>query len=138
LLSICRIQTKYNCQLSDEGDDTKVNAAEAASTQKYSQILGDHHANGSVGHSTNNKAPSNHHNHTRSRAYNKENYYNQRSVGGKFGGSQRSSWQRNATSFRAPTVNGKDKGKPEESTTAGSSETTLSAEPKKFNEGKLS
>lgn len=112
------------------GADVKVNGTNSDSqtpvtSQKYSQILGDHQTNSSTNQFNRN---SSHHNY-KSRGYNnKENFYNH--VGRP--GAQRS-WQR-GSNYRTSTVNEKDK-KPGESDNA---KVDSTAEPIKFNEGKSS
>jgi hypothetical protein len=120
------------------GADVKVNGtddtdshAPLASSQKYSQILGDHHTNSS-NHYTKN---SNHIYKPRSSYNNKENFYNQRS-GGRANGGQRS-WQRSG-GYRTPTVNGKDRRADEyDKPHSNDGKLDSTSEPIKFNEGKL-
>jgi hypothetical protein len=113
------------------GADVKVNGTntsdghESVTSQKYSQILGDHHTNSSTQFSRNSSL------HIKSRnGYNKENFYNQRS--GRQTGSGQRSWQRGGN-YRTSIVNGRDK-KPEEGEKADVN-VDSTAEPKKFNEG---
>lgn len=113
------------------GADVKINGTDSeshalVSSQKYSQILGDHHTNNSA----QNKTSSQHI--YKSRGYNnKENFYNQR-PGGRLAGSQRS-WQRGGN-YRTPVVNGKDR-RGEENEKANDAKVDSTAEPIKFNEG---
>lgn len=119
------------------GADVKVNGTDSdshtpASSQKYSQILGDHHTNSGT-HQSNKNSSANHI--YKSRGYNnKENFYNQR-VGGR-PGVQRS-WQRGGN-YRTSIVNGAKDKKPEESEKIGSNDAKVDSttEPIKFNEGK--
>lgn len=116
--------------------DVKVNGTDSdlhtpASSQKYSQILGDHHTNSST-HQFNRNSSA--HNIYKSRGYNnKENFYNQR-VGGR-PGVQRS-WQRSGN-YRTSIVNGGKERKPEENEKISSNDAKVdsTAEPIKFNEG---
>lgn len=106
-----------------------------AVSQKYSQILGDHHTNSSTQFNRN----SSHHIYKSRNGYNnKENFYNQRSGGRPGGGGQRS-WQRNGN-YRTSVVNGRDR-KPEEGEKAGLNDAKVDSttEPAKFqfNEGRL-
>lgn len=118
-------------------------------SQKYSQILGDHH-NTTINNSTsttafNGKSSSSfsYNSYNRSKNYNnKENYYNQRIAGGGRNGVHKS-WQRGGGSYRSTFLNGKDKDikRPEEnlenvgSKDAGNDSTV--SEPKRFNEGEI-
>lgn len=105
--------------------------SESHASQKYSQILGDHHTNSS---SQPNRNSSHHIYKSRSGYNNKENFYNQRSGGRPGGGGQRS-WQRGGN-YRTSIVNGREK-RPEEGEKAGDVKVDLTAEPIKFNEGEL-
>lgn len=107
-------------------NETESDSKAPATSQKYSQILGDLHTNNSNQFSKNSSS----NNSYKSRGYNnKENFYNQRGRPG----AQRS-WQRGAN-FRTPIVNGRDK-KPDENDKAGSSDAKVT-EPLKFNEGEF-
>lgn len=117
------------------GADVKVNGTESdshapATSQKYSQILGDHHTNSASLHSRNSSS----HHIYKSRGYNnKENFFSQRSGGRP--GAQRS-WQRGGN-YRTPAANGRER-KPEEGEKTGSGDAKVDSttEPIKFNEGK--
>lgn len=109
--------------------DVKVNGTESdskaspATSQKYSQILGDLHTNNSHQFSRNSSS----NNIYKSRGYNnKENFYNQRGRPG-----VQRSWQRGA-SYRTPIVGTKS----DENDKAGSSDAKVT-EPIKFNEGEM-
>lgn len=114
------------------GADVKVNGTNSdphapVTSQKYSQILSDHHTNSSAHQSNKNSS----HYSYKSRAYNnKENFYNQRAGGRP--GAQRS-WQRGGN-YRTSIASGRDK--PEEGEKTGSNDITDSP-PIKFNEGNL-
>lgn len=109
---------------------TQSDSHASVSSQKYSQILGDHHTNNSTNQF--NKNSSNYI--YKSRGYsNKENFSNQRT--GTRPGPQHRSWQRGGN-YRTSTFNVKDK-KPEENG-VGDSKVDSTAEPIKFNEGKQS
>lgn len=117
------------------GADVKVNGTDLdkqtpVTTQKYSQILGDHHSNNSTNQFSRNSSSNNIY---KTRGYNnKENLYNQRAVGRP--GVQRS-WQRGGN-YRTSFASERDK-KPTEN---GSNEAKIdsTAEPIKFNEGESS
>lgn len=129
---------EMNADETQTNGDVKVNGTDSDShapvaSQKYSQILGDHHSNSST--QPFGKNSSSHHIY-KSRAYNnKENFYNQRS-GGR-GGSVQRSWQRGGN-YRSSIVNGRDK-RPDENEKAGSNDAKVdsTAEPIKFNEGEF-
>jgi ribosomal protein S20 len=113
----------------------------SAHSQKYSQILGDHHTNYLPHNKTGSSAPSAHHNSFKTRSYNKENFYNQRSAA-KNSLASKNSWQRSSNSaFRSSL---KDSGsKSEENGNPDSDKQDFStliaaAEPIKFNEGEQS
>lgn len=108
-------------------DETNSDSHASVTSQKYSQILGDH-----TNSSTNQFSRNSSHHTYKPRGYNnKENFYNQRAVG-RPGYAQRS-WQR-GSNYRTPLVNGKDK-KPEENASS-DAKADSTAEPIKFNEGK--
>jgi hypothetical protein len=112
------------------GTDSSDSHTTPVTSQKYSQILGDHHTNSSTQF---NRNSSSHHSY-KSRGYNnKENFYNQR--GGGRNVAPRS-WQRGGN-YRTSIVNGRGDKKPEENEKAGSNDAKVdsSAEPIKFNEG---
>lgn len=116
------------------GTDVKLNRDSdphtPVSSQKYSQILGDHHSNSSTNQSNRNSS----HHIYKSRGYNnKENFYNQRS-GARPGADQRS-WQRGGN-YRTPIFNGKDKkAEDNENVSSKDAKADSSTEPLKFNEG---
>lgn len=101
-------------------------------SQKYSQILADHHTNSSSQQYSKNS--SSHHIY-KPRGYNNKenNFFNQR-PGGRAGAPR--SWQRGGN-YRTSILNGKDR-KPEEHEKAGANDAKVdsTAEPIKFNEGK--
>jgi hypothetical protein len=101
-------------------------------TQKYSQILGDHHSNYStqLNFKNSSSSASHHNNFKNTRSYNKENYYNQRS--GVKNNAQKTSWQRSST-FRSSNSL-KDK-RSDENGKSEDGRVTSPSEPLKFNEG---
>lgn len=121
-----------NADETQTNGDVKVNGTDSDShapvtSQKYSQILGDHHTNSSTQQFSRNS--SSHHIY-KSRGYNNKenNFYNQRS--GARTGTQRS-WQRGGnyrTSFKKPEE--------AEKSTSSDAKVDSTAEPIKFNEGK--
>lgn len=119
------------------GADVKVTGADSdshtpVSSQKYSQILGDHHTNS--GTHQFNKNSSSHHAYKSRNYNNKENFYNQR-TGGRLGVQR--SWQRSGNYRTSIVTGGKDK-RPEENEKTSYSDVKVDSttEPIKFNEGK--
>lgn len=121
----------YADETPTNGTDEKVNGTDSdplspVTSQKYSQILGDHHTNSSTQQHSKNSSQ-----HTFKRGYNnKENFYNQR-PGAR--GAPRS-WQR-AGNYRNSIVNGCTK-KPDENG-LNDAKGDSASEPIKFNEGKM-
>jgi hypothetical protein len=144
-------------QINTSDSDVKLNEANSqqnSSSQKYSQILGDHHTNHSSQLSNGSKntlshSSVNHNYRTRSYNNNKENYYNQRSAvkNTSAQAATKNSWQRSnnnnsssSNNIRTNSTNYFDGKKLEENGNSGvngvknENDTT---EPLKFNEGKL-
>ncbi|CRL03240.1 CLUMA_CG016478, isoform A [Clunio marinus] len=117
------------------GNDVKINGSESDSissgtSQKYSQILGDHHTNSATHQSNRNSSSQNIY---KPRGYNnKENFYNQRSGGGR--SAVHRSWQRGGN-YRNSSTNERDR-KPDEHDSNGINDVKVnsSSEPIKFNE----
>lgn len=123
-----------NADETQTNGDVKVNGTDSDShapvtSQKYSQILGDHHTNSSTQQFS--RSSSSHHIY-KSRGFNNKennNFYNQRT--GARSGAHQKSWQRGGnyrTSFK----------KSDEGEKTGDAKVDSTAEPIKFNEGKCS
>ncbi|KAG5677895.1 hypothetical protein PVAND_007612 [Polypedilum vanderplanki] len=89
--------------------DVKANVTDfnfsSVNSQKYSQILGDHHHSNYLPHTKSNTA---NHNNFKARNYNKENHYNQQRSAAKNNLASKNSWQRNGSAFRATVASLKD------------------------------
>lgn len=128
-------------------DETEINGADAdvklngtdsqINSQKYSQILGDHHTNYSS--QVNSKSTSSSNHNFKTRSYNKENHYNQRGVVKNTIAAAKSSWQRSSNQRVNSIGSLRDGKKPEENEKSDDvkNDDSISAEPIKFNEGEL-